>query len=152
MFFVFFEMAETQLSCKSDWLRRHNSTGLEVFSQDIDGFSGDTPVPNSDKSNEDKIKDKVKEYNEINKDKIKTYQIQYHETNKDKISKQKKEYRETNKDKINKQKKEYYEKNKDIINSNRNIKINCKWGGKYTHVHKLRHFKTIKHTNYINNN
>ena len=56
-----------------------------------------------------------------------------------------KEYRKLNKDKLVKNKKEYCILNKDKINE----KHKCECGGKYTHKHKSRHFKTKKHIQYI---
>jgi len=75
-------------------------------------------------------KEKIKEYYQENKDKIKMKNEKYIEANKDKIKIRTKEYRETNKDKLKK-------------------KYDCYCGGKYTHIHKSRHLKTQKHTNYI---
>ena len=61
----------------------------------------------------ERSKEKLKEYYDINKEKIK----EYYEINKEKISQQKKEYHKINKEKISQQKKEYYLKKKllDII-------------------------------------
>jgi hypothetical protein len=90
-------------------------------------------------------KDKIKEYRENNKDKIKIRDKEYYETNKDKIKIQTKEYREKNRDKMKEYHKEWYEENKDKYNN----KYDCECGGKYTHIHKSRHLKSQKHTNYI---
>jgi hypothetical protein len=56
----------------------------------------------------------------------------------------KKQYYEDNKDKA----KEYYQKNKERL-SQKNI---CECGSTYATYHKTRHFKTIKHMNFLNNN
>jgi predicted GIY-YIG superfamily endonuclease len=41
----------------------------------------------------------------------------------------------------------YREANRDEINK----KHTCECGGKYTHTHKARHFKTPNHINFVNN-
>ena len=67
-----------------------------------------------------------------------------------------KEWLEKNKDILRKKDKEYYEKNKDKReewlekNKDRLKEIcHCDCGGKYTHPHKSRHFKTKKHLEYL---
>jgi hypothetical protein len=40
---------------------------------------------------------------------------------------------------------------KDKINKNRNVKVNCSCGGKYTKANKSKHLKTKKHSTYLNN-
>ena len=70
-----------------------------------------------------------KEYRADNKEKIKEYQKEWFESNKDKM----KEYRKV-----------YYEANED----KRKMKNECECGGKYTHQHKSKHFKSQKHLNY----
>jgi Uri superfamily endonuclease len=45
---------------------------------------------------------------------------------------------------------EYYENNKENINEKRSEKIECDCGGKYTQGHKSHHFKTKKHTKFMN--
>ena len=59
------------------------------------------------------------------------------------------EYYEDNKANILKQKKEYYEENLDKILEQHNKPFECECGGKYTHCHKPRHLRTIKHCQYI---
>jgi len=56
-----------------------------------------------------------------------------------------KQYRLDNKEHLAEYIKEYYKENKEKINE-KNI---CECGGKYTHTHKTRHFKSLKHSNYI---
>jgi len=46
-------------------------------------------------------------------------------------------------------KKKYREENADIIKEKQKKKYSCECGGKYTYVHKLRHFKSIKHKKYL---
>ena len=60
-----------------------------------------------------------------------------------------KEYYNQNKDKIIEKAKEYRENNKEKIAEHEKQKVDCECGGKYTHVHKSRHFKSIKHCQFI---
>jgi len=48
-------------------------------------------------------------------------------------------------------KKQHYIDNKESINLKQNKKYNCECGGKYTYAHKLRHFRTQKHQDYLKN-
>ena len=85
------------------------------------------------------------ERKEKNKDKNKTYRLQ----NKDKIQKIKKEYYQDNKDKF----KEYYENNKDKNKDKINTPYICDiCNGRYTHNHRAKHFKSLKHQTELNNN
>tara|TARA_B100001093_G_scaffold467289_1_gene486372 strand:+ start:480 stop:1025 length:546 start_codon:yes stop_codon:yes gene_type:complete len=72
----------------------------------------------------------------------------YYEKNKEKF----KEHYEKNKDDILEYAKNYKEQNRDKIRKDKNEKFNCECGGKYTKCHKVRHFKSKKHQNYLNNN
>ena len=45
--------------------------------------------------------------------------------------------------------KQYHEKNKDIIHAKKNEKHVCICGGKYTHVHKQQHIRSVKHQQYL---
>ena len=83
-----------------------------------------------------------KEYYENNKDYYKEYLKQYRENNKEYIQEYNKEYRENNKELIKELKKNWYEKNKE--------KFNCECGGKYIFQNKTQHFKTQKHTKFMN--
>ena len=56
-------------------------------------------------------------------------------------------YRENNSEKIKEYQKEYYENNSEKLNE----KCSCDCGGKFTYKNKLRHLKTNKHLDYINN-
>jgi hypothetical protein len=61
-----------------------------------------------------------------------------------------KEYREDNKDSI----REYQQNNKDTIRERRKHyfteKFTCECGGKYQYNNRARHFKSLKHQNFIN--
>ncbi len=75
---------------------------------------------------------------------------EYQLDNNDDIKIWKKQYYEDNKVEILEQYSEYYKAHKDAIITKMMKKVNCKCGGKYTHGHKNRHFKTEKHlTNLI---
>ena len=80
-------------------------------------------------------------YYKKNKEKIAEQHKLYREENKEKIAEKNKEYREENKEKLKKIKKEYYQTNKENITK----KYTCECGGKYIHINKQRHLKTIKH-------
>lgn len=82
--------------------------------------------------NKDKILENIKEYRNRNKDKIKKKR----ENNKEIISVQKKQYYNINKDKI----KEYYQINK----------YTCECGSICRLDSKTKHFKSLKHINYLN--
>ncbi len=93
----------------------------------------------------------MKEYHEANKEQILEQQKEYYETNKEKILEYKKEYYEANKEQKLKNQKEYYETNKECILKRQGEPHKCECGGNYTQNHKLRHFKTQKHLNYLDN-
>jgi len=89
----------------------------------------------------------------------KEYKKEYYRNNKEEISLNKKEYYEKNKEKLKNYRennKEYYknyrEENKEKIKLQQNEKFQCECGGKYIRQHKLRHFKSIKHIDYISKN
>ena len=46
---------------------------------------------------------------------------------------------------------QYRQDHKVRINERDNAKTECECGGKYTHSHKARHFKTAKHKKYLDN-
>jgi len=76
-------------------------------------------------------------FNPLKKERVKEYDKQYYENNR-------KELKEQNK--------QYYEKNKKEINEKGKQQFNCPCGGKYTLNHKSRHFKTIKHIQFLEKN
>jgi hypothetical protein len=96
--------------------------------------------------NKDDILERHKNYYEDNKDDILNRNKNYYEDNKDDILKRNKNYYKDNKIKISERQKKYKINNKDIINK----KISCECGGSYNRSTKVRHLKTIKHTNFIN--
>ena len=46
--------------------------------------------------------------------------------------------------------KQYYQNNKEQVKQKHNEKHNCRCGGKFTTVNKVRHEQSTKHQNYIN--
>lgn len=103
---------------------------------------------------EDKIEYKIqqdKTYRQLNKEKIKVQRKEYREANKVSIAAHKKKYYEDNKIMFAEKSKLYYEKNIDKIKSiNQSVHI-CECGCSYTHNHKLRHLKSKKHLDNLNN-
>jgi hypothetical protein len=87
-----------------------------------------------------------KKYYENNKDYFKEYNKQYYENNKDQLDEYNKKYYENNKELIKELKKNWYEKNKEKFSE----KFNCECGGKYIFQNKTQHFKTKKHTKFMN--
>ena len=88
-----------------------------------------------------------KEYREDNIEKIKEKDKKYYENNKEKINENRKEYYEINKDKF----KQYNENNKSKINEQKSKSYQCSCGSIVRWGEKARHFKSIKHCQFINN-
>jgi len=82
----------------------------------------------------------------------KQHKKEYYQNNKRKQIEYCKSYYQDNKEKISAQKKEYYENNKQKIKARLSQKYHCECGGKYTHNHRTRHFKTQKHRLWVENN
>lgn len=89
-------------------------------------------------------------YYEANIEQIKAKNKAYREANKEKVNAQKKAYSEANKDKINAKHKKWREENKEKLQQIRSEKHQCPCGGRYTHVNKVKHEKTKKHQQFIN--
>ena len=78
---------------------------------------------------------------------------EYRENNKNKLQEYIKEYRENNKDKIQKVNKEYYENNKNKIIAMQKTPHICDiCNGRYTNIHRARHYNSLKHQTAVNNN
>lgn len=101
-----------------------------------------------------------KEYYEQNKDKANENMTVYRKENANKINEQRKLFRDQNKDKIAEQNKAYYDKNQEkLLQQKRNYsnnnkdklyqKFDCECGGKYTHQQRSKHYKTIRHIEFI---
>ena len=63
-----------------------------------------------------------------------------------------KKWSEENKEILKEKKKIYCEKNKEKIKLKQGKKYDCECGGKYTHQHKLRHFKSKIHKKFESQN
>ena len=86
-----------------------------------------------------------KQYYKDNKEERKKYL----QENKDVIKEKNKQYREENKEVIKEKEKQYRQDNKEVIKEKKMALTNCECGGKYQRTSKSRHFKTVKHTSYI---
>ena len=101
------------------------------------------------KENKESIAKQQKKYREKNKEPIAKKQKEYYQKNIEYIAEYHKKYQEKNKEPIAKKKKIYWEKNKEVFAEKRKKKFNCECGGKYSINHKARHFKSIKHQKYL---
>jgi len=116
---------------------------------------------------DDEKKEYRKEYRQVHKEKMKEYLKKYYkehdgeikekqkknyQNNKEEIKEQVKQYYEDNKEKINEHKKQHYQTNKEKISENKKIKFICECGSECRLSDKLRHEKSKKHINFINNN
>lgn len=105
--------------------------------------------------NAEKLKEKDKIYRDNNKEKIKEKDKIYRENNKDKIKEKDKVYRENNIDKIREKdkirKKIYRDDNKEIISEKKKEKMTCECGSCFRKNEKAKHYRTLKHINYIQN-
>ena len=72
--------------------------------------------------------------------------------NPEKIKESQKNYREIHSEKIKNFNKNYRETHQDQIKLRQNQKNTCECGGIFSHSNKLRHLKTLKHCQYIENN
>jgi len=88
--------------------------------------------------------------NEEYKQNKKEYDKQYRGNNKEAIKEYLKQYRGNNKEAIKEYLKQYREDNKESIKQYKNQKFNCTCGGKYIRANKVRHMKSKKHQNFIN--
>lgn len=62
-----------------------------------------------------------------------------------------KEYYQQNKEELNKKGREYQKKHLDEIREKRSVPFKCECGAELTIKHKARHFKSLKHLNYLSN-
>ena len=77
---------------------------------------------------------------------------EHYEQNKEQIKEKTKDYYENNKEHILQQKKEYGLKNREQISLKRAEKYECECGAITTIHHKIRHFKTLKHCQFLETN
>ena len=92
-----------------------------------------------------------KEYREENKEKKSVISKEYYIKNKETIIDRSNRYYEDNKEKIKETRKQYCEDNKEKIKEFRGEPKICDCGLFYTHAHKARHLKTLKHKQYLVN-
>ena len=91
----------------------------------------------------------VKEYREDNQEQISEQRKQYRENNKENTKEYAKQYYEENREQLAEKQKQYQQINKERISDRDSKKIDCECGKSYTHAHKARHFKTIRHCQFI---
>ena len=103
------------------------------------------------KDNEEQLKEHYKEYYITNKPKIQEYKIQHYNENKTKIQAYKKEYSEKNKKRLLEKSKKYYEDNKAKVKLRINVKVNCECGEEISKSNLLRHQRSRKHQEALNN-
>ena len=72
-------------------------------------------------------------------------QAEYRQDNKQKL----KQYNQDNKERIKERIKQYNKDNKEQIQAQQKQKYNCDCGGRYTHKHKPRHYRTKRHSDWI---
>ena len=103
------------------------------------------------KDNEEHLKEHYKNYYIKNKPKIQKYKLEYSSNNKIKIQDYKKEYTIKNKDTINAKSREYYVKNQEEIKMKINVKVCCECGEEISKANLLRHQRTKRHQEALNN-
>lgn len=116
------------------------------------------------KENKEKIVEQLKKYCESNRDKLLEYKKAYYRKNIDKVLEYQKEYREKHGELIRGKKQEYYqkkndklleyqkeyrEKNKDTIKAKNQVKVKCECGNEVNRSSLSRHYKSIKHQDYM---
>ena len=90
-----------------------------------------------------------KNYRINNQDKIAEQKRKYYFNNLNKIAEQKKQYQIVNQDKIVERKKQYYIDKRENILERRKQPYTCDCGTTGRYGDKARHFRTLKHHNYI---
>ena len=103
------------------------------------------------KDNEEYLKEPLKNYYIKNKPKIQQYKQQHYIDNKSKIQAYKKEYAKQNKQSLLEKSKKYYEENKEAVKLRINAKVRCECGEEITKANLLRHQRSKKHQESINN-
>ena len=114
------------------------------------------------KKNKTKIREKDKQYYNDNKKRILEYHKEYRKDNKEKITEQNKQYRKNNKEEIREKQRQYHQENKERVlerskqyyqkNREKKLeKITCECGCVVSRGALSRHFKSLKHQNFLNN-
>ncbi len=102
--------------------------------------------------NRERVIQSVQTYRDKNREKILDSKKKHYYENKDKLLERNKIYRDKNREKISDSKKKHYYENKDKIKDYCSQKIECECGSIFTLTHKSRHFKSLKHKNFLNLN
>ena len=102
----------------------------------------------TDEQKKEEQKERHIKYSENNRDMLLKYYREYYYSNRENLLEKCKKYQDKNKDKIIDYKKNYYIKNANKLKE----RFNCECGGKYTQIHKARHFNSKKHKSFIENN
>ena len=128
-------------------------------------------VQKYNQEHKEEIKEYIQKYQQEHKEKIKEYQQKYEQEHKEEIKEQKQKYRQEHKEESQKyyqehkeemkeQRQKYHQENKVEINE-RNQKYQqehkekltaltmCECGGQYQHRDRARHFKSLKHKNWL---
>lgn len=87
---------------------------------------------------------------QIKLDKLMDYRENYYQKNKENIKAYNAKYYLENKEQRLEQMHDYWQNNKDILKELKNELIDCCCGSHYTRCNKIKHLKTKKHMNYIN--
>lgn len=90
-----------------------------------------------------------KEYLQKNKDLIKSKRKQFYEENKERVIEKQKEFYNTNKDKVIDYQKVYRQENKEKIAEKKKMIYNCECGSSCRNGEKVRHYKSLKHQNFL---
>ena len=96
------------------------------------------------------LKEKDKKYHHEHKEQRNEYCKKWYEENKQEQLQKHREYIEQNKEAMKRMWKQYYEENKEAIRQKRKVKQKCECGGHYTRDNRAQHYKTKKHTKFIN--
>lgn len=94
----------------------------------------------------------IKEYIEDNKEKIAEKKKVYQQDNKEKIAEKKRKYYEDNKEILAQKKKQNYRENREKVAEKRAVPFICECGSTCRIADKARHFKSLKHQNYLKEN
>jgi succinate dehydrogenase/fumarate reductase flavoprotein subunit len=97
----------------------------------------------------EEIIERTKQHYTDNKEQVLKYHKDYYLQNKEKINEKQKEYRLVNKENLAEYHKKYQLNNNEKIKERKNKKTICECGGCYSYGDKSKHFKSIKHSNYL---
>jgi hypothetical protein len=133
------------------WIRQFNSYNNGYNSQIQGRSQKEWKHDNKEKiqsyfqENKNLISEKRREFYKNNRNKILSKVKEYCEKNKDLIKEKKKEYHEKHREQLKGKNKEYREKNKEKLFG----KVECECGSIVCNKHLSRHYKSIKHQDYM---